>query len=148
MWTAENLTDEAIRELRQHELDIANGCRLCLGAGAFVHARKGDARCTACMKPRERAGLCSLALGDTSRSGIVQAAARARIAELLNARAASVTGFPGYTAKVDELFAHCNGFGVRDFVDLAIAALDQAGIGERDQVRIRSMVVDLIKEAE
>lgn len=86
---------------------------------------------------------------DTDPAGPVQARAdrakaRARCAEILNARASSTAGSPGYTAKVDELFAHCSGFGVRDFVDLAIAALDQAGVGERDQIRIRSMVDDTL----
>jgi hypothetical protein len=88
MLTAESITDEQIRELREHELACANGCRSCFGCGAFVHARKGDARCIACQKPRERAGLCSLALGDIGNSGISRVVARARCAEILNARIA------------------------------------------------------------
>jgi hypothetical protein len=85
--TADTITDEQIREFGAYWKQVASSCAACMGAGVFVHARHGDAYCVACQKPRERAGLASLAVGDTKCTGLVREAARARCTEILNARA-------------------------------------------------------------
>lgn len=49
---------------------------------------------------------------------------------------------PSYTTKVDALLEHVSTFTAEDLIDLAIAALDQAGLDAKTQERVRAMVVN------
>lgn len=51
-----------------------------------------------------------------------------------------MTNTPGYSPRVEEAFAAVNGWTVQDFIDLALAAADQAGASVRDQERIAEIL--------
>lgn len=46
----------------------------------------------------------------------------------------------GYSQRVSDAFAAVKGWTTQDFIDLALAAADQAGASERDQERIAEIL--------
>ncbi len=64
------------------------------------------------------------AIGETANDALVREATR------------PIKDVPGYPDKVDALFHHVREFTESDFLDLAMAAIDQAGVRLGDQQRI------------
>lgn len=115
MLTADTITDEQIRELQQSVAGYA------FPTSGMAHTEMAEIYET-----------CTLALhGGEWSPPSPRSDARARCAEILSAR---MSKEPDYTLKVDALLRHANDFTREDFIELARAALDQAGFSA-DTVR-------------